>query len=50
MGSDCSILDGCNDITGLTLGGVDVHTRGKMKKEAVEVFYVPISSKKSTDI
>lgn len=38
-------------IKGLTFDGVDVYTKGKiLKKEAVEVFYVLISSKKSTDI
>jgi hypothetical protein len=38
-------------IKGLTFDGVDVYTKGKiLKKERVEVFYVLISSKKSTDI
>jgi len=38
-------------IKGLTFDGVDVYTKGKiLKKEAVEVFYVLISSKESTDI
>jgi len=38
-------------IKGLTFDGVDVYTKGKiLKKEGVEVFYVLISSKKSTDI
>jgi len=38
-------------IKGLTFDGVDVYTKGKiLKKEGVDVFYVLISSKKSTDI
>jgi len=38
-------------IKGLTFDGVDVYTKGKiLKKEEVEVFYVLISSKKSTDV
>jgi len=38
-------------IKGLTFDGTDVYTRGKiLEKEGVEVFYVLISSKKSTDI
>ena len=38
-------------IKGLTFDGVDIYTKGKiLKKEGVEVFYVFISSKKSTDI
>ncbi|HON90260.1 MAG TPA: hypothetical protein PKZ07_01730 [Sedimentisphaerales bacterium] len=38
-------------IKGLTFDGVDVYTKGKiLKREGVEVFYVLISSKKSTDI
>jgi hypothetical protein len=37
-------------IKGLTFDGVDVYTKGKiLKKEEVEIFYVLISSKKSTD-
>jgi len=38
-------------IKGLTFDGVDVYTKGKiLKKETVEVFYVLISSKRSTDL
>ena len=38
-------------IKGLTFDGMDVYTKGKiLKSEGVEVFYVLISSKKSTDI
>ena len=38
-------------IKGLTFDGVDVYTKGKiLKKEGVEVFYVLISSKKSSDV
>jgi hypothetical protein len=38
-------------IKGLTFDGMDVYTKGKiLKREGVEVFYVLISSKKSTDI
>ncbi|MHC4072591.1 MAG: hypothetical protein ACYTGS_11255 [Planctomycetota bacterium] len=38
-------------IKGLTFDGVDVYTKGKiLRKEGVDVFYVLISSKKSTDI
>ncbi len=38
-------------IKGLTFDGADVYTKGKiLKKEGVEVFYVLISSKKSTDV
>ncbi len=38
-------------IKGLTFDGTDVYTKGKiLEKEGVEVFYVLISSKKSTDI
>ena len=37
-------------IKGLTFDGVDVYAKGKiLKKEGVEVFYVLISSKRSTD-
>ena len=38
-------------IKGLTFDGMDVYTKGKiLKKEGINVFYVLISSKKSTDI
>ncbi len=38
-------------IKGLTFDGMDVYTKGKiLKKEGVEIFYVLISSKKSTDL
>ncbi len=38
-------------IKGLTFDGFDIYTKGKiLKKEGVDVFYVLISSKKSTDI
>ncbi|HPC93861.1 MAG TPA: hypothetical protein PLU87_02895 [Sedimentisphaerales bacterium] len=38
-------------IKGLTFDGMDVYTKGKiLKREGVEVFYVLISSKRSTDI
>jgi hypothetical protein len=38
-------------IKGLTFDGADVYTKGKiLEKEGVEVFYVLISSKNSTDI
>ena len=38
-------------IKGLTFDGTDVYTKGKiLEKEGVEVFYVLISSKKSSDI
>ena len=38
-------------IKGLTFDGVDIYTKGKvLKKEGIEVFYVLISSKKSTDV
>ena len=38
-------------IKGLTFDGVDVYTKGKiLKREGVEIFYVLISSKKSTDV
>jgi hypothetical protein len=38
-------------VKGLTFDGVDIYTKGKiLKKEGVEVFYVLISSKKSTDV
>jgi len=38
-------------IKGLTFDGVDIYTKGKiLRKDGLEVFYVLISSKKSTDI
>ena len=38
-------------IKGLTFDGLAVYTKGKiLKKERIDVFYVLISSKKSTDI
>jgi len=38
-------------IKGLTFDGIDVYTKGKiLKKEGVDIFYVLISSKRSTDI
>ncbi len=38
-------------IKGLTFDGLAVYTKGKvMNKEGIDVFYVLISSKKSTDI
>lgn len=38
-------------IKGLTFDGVDIYTKGKiLKHQDVEVFYVLISSKKSTDV
>lgn len=38
-------------IKGLTFDGIDVYTKGKMlKKGRVDIFYVLISSKRSTDI
>jgi hypothetical protein len=38
-------------IKGLTFDGLEIYTKGKMlKKEGVDVFYVLISSKRSTDI
>ena len=38
-------------IKGLTFDGVDVYTKGKiLKNKGVEVFYVLISSKRSTDV
>ncbi len=38
-------------IKGLTFDGLALYTKGKiLKKEGVEVFYVLISSKKSTDV
>ena len=38
-------------IKGLTFDGADIYTKGKiLKKEGVDIFYVLISSKKSTDL
>jgi len=38
-------------IKGLTFDGIEIYTKGKiLKKEEVDVFYVLISSKRSTDI
>jgi len=38
-------------IKGLTFDGFDIYTKGKiLKKEGVDIFYVLISSKRSTDI
>jgi len=38
-------------IKGLTFDGLDIYTKGKiLTKEGAEVFYVLISSKRSTDI
>ena len=38
-------------IKGLTFDGLDIYTKGKiLTKEATEVFYVLLSSKRSTDI
>ena len=38
-------------IKGLTFDGVDVYTKGKiLRKEGIDIFYVLISSKHSTDI
>ena len=38
-------------IKGLTYDGLDIYTKGKiLTKEGVDVFYVLISSKRSTDI
>ena len=38
-------------IKGMTFDGLEIYTKGKiMKKEGIDVFYVLISSKKSTDI
>ena len=37
-------------IKGLTFDGLDIYTKGKiLTKEGVEIFYVLISSKRSTD-
>ncbi|MFH1037464.1 MAG: hypothetical protein V1789_02185 [PVC group bacterium] len=38
-------------IKGLTFDGLDIYTKGKiLTKKGVDVFYVLISSKKSTDL
>ena len=38
-------------IKGLTFDGLEIYTKGKiLKKEGIDVFYVLISSKRSTDI
>jgi len=38
-------------IKGLTFDGVDVYTKGKiLKEQGIDIFYVLISSKKSTDV
>jgi hypothetical protein len=38
-------------IRGLTFDGLDIYTKGKiLTKEGVDIFYVLISSKRSTDI
>jgi len=38
-------------IKGLTFDGLEIYTKGKiLKKEGVDVFYVLISSKRSTDM
>ena len=38
-------------IKGLTFDGLDIYTKGKfLRKGGVDVFYVLISSKRSTDI
>ena len=38
-------------IKGLTFDGLDIYTKGKMlTKQGVDVFYVLISSKRSTDV
>ncbi|MBI2438135.1 MAG: hypothetical protein HYV36_04900 [Lentisphaerae bacterium] len=38
-------------IKGLTYDGLDIYTKGKiLTKEGVDVFYVLVSSKRSTDI
>jgi len=38
-------------IKGLTFDGLEIYTKGKiLKKEGIEVFYVLISSKRSTDV
>ena len=38
-------------IKGMTFDGLEIYTKGKiMKMEGIDVFYVLISSKKSTDV
>ena len=38
-------------IKGLTFDGLDIYTKGKiLRQEGVDIFYVLISSKRSTDI
>jgi hypothetical protein len=38
-------------IKGLTFDGLDIYTKGKiLTKEGVDIFYVLISSKRSTDV
>ena len=38
-------------IKGMTFEGVDIYTKGKiLTKEGVDIFYVLISSKRSTDV
>jgi hypothetical protein len=38
-------------VKGLTFDGLDIYTKGKiLRQEGVDVFYVLISSKRSTDI
>ena len=38
-------------IKGMTFDGIDVYTKGKiLRKDGVEIFYVLISSKRSTDL
>lgn len=38
-------------VKGLTFDGIDIYTKGKfLNREGVDVFYVLISSKKSTDV
>lgn len=38
-------------IKGLTFDGLDIYTKGKiLHREGVDIFYVLISSKKSTDV
>ena len=38
-------------IKGLTFDGLDIYTKGKiLSKEGVDIFYVLVSSKRSTDV
>jgi len=38
-------------IKGLTFDGLDIYTKGKiLKRQGVDIFYVLISSKRSTDV